>query len=309
MRQIILLGVMLIYSVSMSAQASYYDTEKTFVEDGYTYQCIISYGKPIIYNERNELTDKEMTRKDGSYWGTGISNEYRMAPLLEDEAQQEIKYTTILNNAFASEYKNRIEDDKLFVRMAIDADLGGILEVSFSFLKNSGYATIPVSVYRQIEVELKKHIQYPVTDNGKKMNFIDRQIMYKYKNKSNQNYTDSIAAPKATQISSHSFLSAIVTKPFDFTIIGQRNNQFYLSSMHSAIKVDVLKQKIVGDTLEVKYQAGTSKRINSNELINFTDEIKFIKCQNIHNRKQTFQLYEVRCDEGKYAVVFLENIE
>lgn len=103
-------------------------------------------------------------------------------------------------------------------------------------------------------------------------------------------------------------MSAIMTKPFDFTIIYQKGNQFYLPSMHSAIKVEILEQKIAGDTLEIKYQAGTSKEVKSNELINFTNEIKFLKCQNVHNRKKTFQLYEVLYNEGKYKIVFLGDI-
>jgi predicted transglutaminase-like protease len=59
-----------------------------------------------------------------------------------------------------------------------------------------------------------------------------------------------------------------MTKPFDFMKIDQVNNQFYLPSMHSAIKVDILEQKITGDTLEIKYQAGTNKKIKSNTRIN-----------------------------------------
>ena len=105
------------------------------------------------------------------------------------------------------------------------------------------------------------------------------------------------------------YMSAIMTKPFDFTIIYQKDNQFYLPSMHSAIKVDILEQKVIADTLEIKYQAGTSKKVKSNELINFTNEIKFLKCQNVHNRKKTFQLYEVLYNEGKHKIVFLGDMK
>ena len=98
-----------------------------------------------------------------------------------------------------------------------------------------------------------------------------------------------------------------MSKPFDFTIIYQKDNQYYLPSMHSAIKVDILEQEIKNDTLKITYQAGTNERVRSNELINFTNEIKFLKCQNIHNQKRTFQLYEVLFNEGKYEIVFLRN--
>jgi hypothetical protein len=103
-------------------------------------------------------------------------------------------------------------------------------------------------------------------------------------------------------------MSAMMAKPFDFTAIIQWDNQYFLGYMHSFIKVEILEQKIVGDTLEIKYQAGSNKRIKSNTRINFTDEIKFLKCQNVHNRKKTFQLYEVLYNEGKYKIVFLGDI-
>ena len=105
------------------------------------------------------------------------------------------------------------------------------------------------------------------------------------------------------------YTSAIMTKPFGFTAITQWDNQYFLPSMHSFIKVDILEQKIVGDTLEIKYQAGSNKKIKSNTRINLTNEIKFLKCQNVHNRKKTFQLYEVLYNEGKYKIVFLEDMK
>ena len=38
----------------------------------------------------------------------------------------------------------------------------------------SPFATIPVSVYRKIELELKKNIWFVPTTEGKKMNFLVR---------------------------------------------------------------------------------------------------------------------------------------
>ena len=104
------------------------------------------------------------------------------------------------------------------------------------------------------------------------------------------------------------YMSTIMNKPFDFSIINQKENQFYLPSMHSAIKVDILEQRIIEDTLEIKYQAGTGEDVRSNELIYLTNEIKFLKCKNIYNCKKTIQLYEILFNEGDYKIVFLGNI-
>lgn len=103
--------------------------------------------------------------------------------------------------------------------------------------------------------------------------------------------------------------SKIITKPFNFTVITQNDNQYYLPSMHSAIKVEILEQKIVADTLEVKYQAGINKKIKCNEIINLTSEVKFLKCENIHNSKRTIQLYEISCKEKNCEIVFLKDMK
>jgi len=105
-------------------------------------------------------------------------------------------------------------------------------------------------------------------------------------------------------------ISSIMTKPFGFSAIVQWDNRYFLPSMHSFIKVEILEQKIEGDTLEIKYQAGSNKKVKSNEeLINLTNKIKFLKCKNVHNRRKTFQLYEVLINEEKYEIVFLKDME
>ena len=105
------------------------------------------------------------------------------------------------------------------------------------------------------------------------------------------------------------YTPAIMTKPFYFTAIIQWDNQYFLGDMHPFIKVEILEQKIIGDTLEIKYQAGSTKKIKSNTKIYFTDEVKYLKCQNVHNSIKTFQLYKVFCNEEKYEIVFLKDIE
>ncbi len=60
------------------------------------------------------------------------------------------------------------------VSMTIDTNTGKVIEVDFDFLRDKGFCTIPLYVYRKIELELKKNIQVTLTDAGKKLNFIQR---------------------------------------------------------------------------------------------------------------------------------------
>ena len=54
----------------------------------------------------------------------------------------------------------------------IDPDNGKVADVEFMFVTFNPYATIPVSVYRKIETEIKKNIWFTVTPEGKKQNYI-----------------------------------------------------------------------------------------------------------------------------------------
>ncbi|GHT30604.1 hypothetical protein FACS189432_09670 [Bacteroidia bacterium] len=47
-----------------------------------------------------------------------------------------------------------------------------VIEVNFNFHKTDKYATIPVSVYRKIETELKANIWVTPTAEGKKLNYL-----------------------------------------------------------------------------------------------------------------------------------------
>jgi hypothetical protein len=46
-----------------------------------------------------------------------------------------------------------------------------VIEVNFDFIDISVFATIPVAVYRQIEVNLKQNIWFTLTETGKKLNY------------------------------------------------------------------------------------------------------------------------------------------
>ena len=47
-----------------------------------------------------------------------------------------------------------------------------IIEVDFDFVTFNPFATIPVSVYRQIEIQLKEKVWFVPTEFGKGLNYI-----------------------------------------------------------------------------------------------------------------------------------------
>lgn len=92
-------------------------------------------------------------------------------PLFEDDNWTRSKRFDIVNSAFSTTEKKRIKEE-LIISMYIDPKTGKVSEVDFIFHTFDSLATIPVSVYRKIETELKSNIWYTPTELGRKMNYI-----------------------------------------------------------------------------------------------------------------------------------------
>ncbi len=168
--KIILVLSALLYMSEAVAQTYYYDVTKTFYESGYTYQCDVK-GMVVLYNKENKFTYTDQTYKDGSY--SSIDNWVRD---VEKDAWTKALAYSIVNNAFSEAEKNRVRGrgEALGVTMIISPETGKVIEVEFDFSRKDGYATIPVSVYRQIETELKSKICFTPTAEGKKKNYLMR---------------------------------------------------------------------------------------------------------------------------------------
>lgn len=155
----------------LSAQSYYYDVTRTFHENGYTYQCDVSPSKLVrLYNKENKLTYTKWVFKD-----TGKEPPF---PYNIDDAKDDRwtkrKCYSIVNNAFSTAEKQRTQGEELDICMYIDSNTGKVIEVDFTFLASNPFATIPVSVYRKIELELKKNIWFTTTEEGKRMNYLVR---------------------------------------------------------------------------------------------------------------------------------------
>ena len=79
---------------------------------------------------------------------------------------------SIVNAAFSASEKQRVKGHELIITMCINSDTGKVDEVEFSFMNFGTYATIPISVYRKIETDLKEKVWYIPTEEGKKLNYI-----------------------------------------------------------------------------------------------------------------------------------------
>ena len=171
MRTIIFITMLFCATLSV-AQTNYYTTSKTFYENGYTYRCDLSASRFLnLYNVYNKWIGQYPSYKStGERFvvpDVGIDLFTHASWLANKE-----KVENIVKAAFTAAQKQTITDEELYIDMYINTETGKIDDVCFSFLNNKPYAYIPVSVYRNIELAIKENIQFVLTDEGRKLNFI-----------------------------------------------------------------------------------------------------------------------------------------
>lgn len=162
--------IIAICALKISAQENYYKSTKTFHENGYTYQCDVQDDSDFItlYNKDNKLTYVDKIFKSTGEQVSMLDNNVEF----EEENWTRPKCFSIVNNAFSDIEKRKLKGARFTIVMYIDPNSGKVSEVKFRFASFQPYATIPVSVYRTIEIELKKNIWFTPTEYGKKMNYI-----------------------------------------------------------------------------------------------------------------------------------------
>ena len=157
-------------AINLCAQTYYYSTTKTFNENGCTYQCDVRESKMVtLYNSSNKWIYTYPTYKST---GENFVQTDEGIDLLENDNWTDAKFESIISAALSANEKQRVKGDMLFVFMYINSSTGKVDEVSFEFHSRDPFATIPVSVYRKIETEIKKNIWFTLTTEGKNLNYI-----------------------------------------------------------------------------------------------------------------------------------------
>ena len=174
-KHIVLLISLLLFASSAMAQTRFYDTlPRTFHESGFTYQADLESGGFVVLYNRDaggRFTDLRQTFRDGSL----ISEADREINDVASEIFTTTAARQIIRDTFSAAERSRIRPgERLGVTMIICSNTGNIKEIHFRFQQNSGYATIPVTTYRRIELELRRRFQFTPSAHGRNMNFIFR---------------------------------------------------------------------------------------------------------------------------------------
>ena len=172
MRAIFIFLISLLQSFMLCAQTNYYAETKTFNESGYIYQAeVLSNGSVKLYNTANLWVNAECVYKDA---GTIFNMPDYGIDLFDHDSwlDSKVQVANVVNSSFTDTEKQRIQDVYFFIIMHINSTTGYIDDVYFEFDNTEPYATIPVSVYRKIELGIKEKVRFTLTNEGKKLNYI-----------------------------------------------------------------------------------------------------------------------------------------
>ena len=157
------------------AQTNYYKESKTFIEDGYEYQCDVQYTIDVtLYNKEDNYSDDDIVYKaTGETFDEGslVSSADNLA-VVEPATEMLNEAKSIVSSAFTVDETKKFGKDKMIISLYIDSDKGDVIGVHFNFLNIQGYANVPVSKYREIELKLKENIHFTPTELGRQLKVI-----------------------------------------------------------------------------------------------------------------------------------------
>ena len=186
MRALLLLLTTLLIGTGTFAQQldlvvpGYYRKDTVYVMNGYRYRCIGTKGIVRIYNAdyQNQWEGQTQVYKEtGKYFDFDFGEEEKYNPIIDDYSMSQ-KVLNIIDNAFTKEFTASLKDyEKLTVTLFLNSETGKVEEVSFWFTHFGPFATLPLSTYRNIELQLIRDVSYTPSAIGKQLNYIMLSLM------------------------------------------------------------------------------------------------------------------------------------
>lgn len=143
----------------------------TLQMDGYTYICdtLMNIGVHL-YNAENHPERGEVRYKTGESLNLEEVLTDTFQPLVISDSKHRHLHS-IVDNAFSQTQVEYLNEKTFTIVLNISSSDGSITDVYFKYFASSGYSTIPVEVFRDIEVQLKNNIFFELTEEGRKMNY------------------------------------------------------------------------------------------------------------------------------------------
>ena len=122
-----------------------------------------------IYNSKDKYWGKEQQFTDDTKWTEATL--FGKGNLVKSTSGQARHMMNIVDNAFTEEMAAQLNETLLMISVQINSADGTVAGVGFMFNKGDEYESIPVSVYKQIEEEIKENLIFEITPKGKKLNY------------------------------------------------------------------------------------------------------------------------------------------
>ena len=172
----------------------YYRRDTVYVMDGYRYRCDGTKGMVMLYNaDYTNLWEekKQVYKETGKVFDFGFGDIKKYNPILEDISMNQ-KVLDIVDNAFTKDFVSCLKGhENITVTLFLDSETGRVEEVSFWFVPSSAFAFLPISVYREIELQLINEVSYTPSSIGKQLNYIMLSLKRKPLGKSSSSSSSS----------------------------------------------------------------------------------------------------------------------
>ena len=166
---------LLLYTSNASAQTLYYTESRTFHGDGFTFINEVRGPLAFLFNQDNRWRGVPSTFRDGSPF---TRESLRHVSLIHsDGGWNKRLFAAIVNNALTPAERERVRGHSLGATLYLCTDTGKVDDVEFNFAHRGAFGTIPVSTFRQIELEIKEQLMFSL-NWGSLLNFVRTIVMY-----------------------------------------------------------------------------------------------------------------------------------
>jgi hypothetical protein len=157
----------------------YPNTTGTITQSGYTYKYrnlklaggIVLSDHVELYNATNSFLDVEWVYKDGA--PLPLLPEDNTNTDFTDSSQSVRETIDMIKSCFSTYQKTLLRGKSMGITVRLDPSSGKIADVYFDFFRDSPFVNIPVETYRSVELALKQNLTITVTDEGRRLNYIE----------------------------------------------------------------------------------------------------------------------------------------
>ena len=125
----------------------------------------------VIGNTKDEFLYSEILLRDGTIPPNGhITRQRQPIDITKTQAQ---RLSNIIDNSFNKEQVVTLEDREIIIHVNVSTATGIPTGVTYTYYNDSGYETIPMDVWQEIETQIMGEFCFSITEIGKTLNHCD----------------------------------------------------------------------------------------------------------------------------------------